>query len=98
MYPEIKSFAFIEDKKVYVEFEDGRKGLFDMAKYVVSEFFAALNSEAYFKRAFLQYGVVTWPEGQDISPETVAQELVPCERPEGVHLIGEDAEGLRRKV
>jgi hypothetical protein len=92
MYPEIKSFAFIEDKKVYVEFEDGRNGLFDISKYIVSDFFSALNNEDYFKRAFLQYGVLTWPQGQDVSPETIAEELVPFDAPEGIHLIGENAD------
>jgi hypothetical protein len=90
MYPEIKAFAFIEDKKLYVEFEDGKKGLFDMAKYVGSDFFSALDNDAYFKRAFLAYGVISWPQGQDISPETVALELVPFDVPEGVALIREN--------
>jgi hypothetical protein len=92
MYSEIKSFAFVEDKKIYVEFENGKKGLFDMEKYVVSDFFSALDSEAYFRRAFLEYGVITWPDGQDISPETVALELVPFDLPDGVQLIQENAE------
>jgi len=90
MYAEIKSFAFLGDKKMYVVFEDGKKGRFDMSKYVVSDYFSALQNETYFRRAFLEYGVITWPNGQDISPDTVAVELVPCDLPEGAQLIHEN--------
>ena len=92
MYSEITSFAFIEDKKMYVEFENGKKGIFDMSKYCVSDFFSALDNEVYFKRAHLEYGVITWPEGQDISPETVEMELIPFNLPEGTQLIRESTE------
>jgi hypothetical protein len=87
MYCEITAFAFIEGKKLYVEFENSQKGLFDMSKYIVSDFFSALDNDSYFKRAYLHYGVLTWPQGQDISPETVALELIPYELPHDIHLI-----------
>ena len=67
MHPETKSFAFIEDKKAYVDFEDGREGHFDMSRCVVSEFFAALIKEAYFfERAVVQHGCcyVPWWSGR----------------------------------
>ncbi|MGM0444291.1 MAG: DUF2442 domain-containing protein [Fibrobacterota bacterium] len=91
MYNEIKAFAFIQDKKMYVEFENGKTGLFDMAKFIVSDFFSDLKNEDYFKQAHLEFGVLTWPQGQDISPSTVEAELEPFELSSTIPLIRDDS-------
>lgn len=87
MYPEIQSFALLEKNKMYVEFASGETGLFDMSPYMKSPFFSALHHEAYFRRAHLEFGVITWSDGQDISPATIRLEMTPCERPVGIDLI-----------
>ena len=89
MYSEIIQFAIIEDKKIYVKFDNGKAGLFDMSDYIRFEFFKELEKETYFHQAFLEFGVITWPNGQDISPSTVELELVPFDLPQNVPLISE---------
>ncbi len=91
MYNEITAFAFIDAQKIYVEFENGKKGLFDMAKFIISDFFSALNNDVYFKQAHLEFGVLTWPQGQDISPTAIETELIPFEIPLDITLIRENS-------
>jgi Protein of unknown function (DUF2442) len=86
MYPEIRAFALLTDNKIYVEFVSGESGMFDMAPYMKSSFFSALHNEVYFHQAHLEFGVITWPNGQDISPATIRLEMVPCKLPSGVEL------------
>jgi hypothetical protein len=86
MYPEIRSFALLAANKIYVEFTSGESGTFDMSPYIKSSFFSVLSNEEYFRRAHLEFGVITWPNGQDISPATILLEIIPCERPKGIEL------------
>jgi Protein of unknown function (DUF2442) len=86
MYPEIQSFVFLANNFIYVEFSSGESGTFDMSPYMKSSFFSALHNEEYFLRAHLEFGVITWPNGQDISPATMRLEMVPCKRPKGIEL------------
>ena len=86
MYPEIRSFAIMADNNFYIEFSSGESGLFNMSPYMKSSFFSALHNEEYFRSAHLEFGVITWPNGQDISPATMHLEMVPCERPQGIEL------------
>jgi hypothetical protein len=87
MYPEIRSFATLSDNKIYVELVSGETGMFDMSPYMKSWFFSILQKKEYFHRAHLELGVITWPNGQDISPATIRLEMVSCERPKDVELI-----------
>ena len=58
-----------------VEFADGRRGYFDVKPYMASDFFAALQQEAYFRQVRLFFAGVGWPEGQDLGPDTIAAGL-----------------------
>jgi hypothetical protein len=58
-----------------VEFEDGRCGVFDLKTYLQMPGFKALRDPAYFSQVQVPCGAVTWPDGEDIAPETLAGEL-----------------------
>ena len=58
-----------------VVLEDGRRGEFDVKPYMISDFFAQLKNEDYFKKVGLFFAGVGWPEGQDLSPDTIAANL-----------------------
>ncbi|MEN9353284.1 MAG: hypothetical protein RL318_609 [Fibrobacterota bacterium] len=66
------------DHRLYVELADGTKGFFDMKPYLGYSAFQELRNDAYFQQAGIFYGVVTWPNEQDIAPETLQAELVPA--------------------
>jgi hypothetical protein len=84
MYLSVTAFAPLPTGILYVELENNDCGIFDMKPYMKSDFFSVLKNENYFNRASIEYGVITWPKGQDISPATIRLEMVKQPRPAGV--------------
>ncbi len=62
--------------KIYVEIKDGRKGVFDLTPYLDHGAFKELKNINYFNRVGISYGAVTWPNEQDIAPETLISEML----------------------
>ena len=75
MYWDIKIVKPKSDYKIYVETEDGRKGIFDMSPYLERGMFRELKDINYFNQVGVLLGAVTWPNEQDISPETLTEEM-----------------------
>lgn len=75
MYWDVKVVRPRPDYTLYVELENGQKGLFDMKPYLDHGIFRELRDTAYFDRVDILFGAVTWPNGQDIAPETLLAEL-----------------------
>ena len=65
----------LEDKKIHIVFSDGQSGVFDMTPYIRSDFFKRLENEEYFKKVRIFFSGIGWPEGQDIGPDTIAEDL-----------------------
>ena len=57
--------------KIYVELKNGRKGIFDMTPYLEHGVFKELKDINYFNQVGIVFGAVTWPNEQDIAPETL---------------------------
>lgn len=55
-----------------IELDDGRVGVFDVTPHLEHAGLAALRDPAYFGRVQVLYGAVTWPDGEDIAPDTLA--------------------------
>jgi hypothetical protein len=70
----------------YAEFEasigiaDGRKGIFDLKPYLDRGVFRELRNVHYFNQVSILFGAVTWPNEQDIAPETLLAEMLPLEQ------------------
>lgn len=77
MYWDVKVVKPLSDYRIYVEIEDGRKGIFDLKPYLDKGVYRELRSISYFNRVDILLGAVTWPNEQDIAPETLLAELVP---------------------
>ncbi|MBU0620542.1 MAG: DUF2442 domain-containing protein [Gammaproteobacteria bacterium] len=71
MYWDVKLVKPLPDHRIYVEVEDGRKGVFDLKPYLDFGVFRELKNEHYFNQVGIQFGAVTWPHEQDIAPETL---------------------------
>jgi hypothetical protein len=63
------------EHKIYVELEDGRKGIFDMRPYLEHGIFKELKNLNYFNQVGISFGAVIWPHEQDIAPETLISEM-----------------------
>ena len=61
-----------------ITFADGTTGTVDMANESFIGMFAPLQNPAYFALATLQNGVVTWPNGLDIAPDAMYEEVLAC--------------------
>ena len=81
----VVAFAPLYDGHLFVELDSGESGVFDMRPYMQSNFFSSLKKPEYFNRAFLEYGVISWPEGQDISPDTIRLEMTLQSCPDGIN-------------
>jgi len=65
--------------RIYVELEDGRKGIFDLKPYLGRGVLRELEDVHYFNQVGILFGAVTWPHEQDIAPETLLAEMLPVE-------------------
>ena len=63
--------------RLRVSFTDGTQGIHDFTALVSEpgEMLEPLRDEAYFSRAFLEFGAPTWPNGFDIAPEWLRREM-----------------------
>jgi hypothetical protein len=60
-----------KDYKLFLEFENGERRIFDMAPYLNRKPYLSLKGSPFFSLAYVDYGTVCWPGNIDISPETL---------------------------
>jgi hypothetical protein len=68
---DVVSVKATKDYKLYLEFENGEKRLFDMAPYMNRKPYVRLKGTPVFAVAYIDYGTVCWPGNIDIAPETL---------------------------
>jgi len=62
----------LDDMMMIVTFTSGEKRLYDATQLLIYPAFQRLKDEAIFKNPKVEYGVVTWDDGEiDIAPETM---------------------------
>lgn len=74
---DVVTVSALPEYRVYVETEAGQCGVFDLRPYLDHGVFRELRELAYFNRVGVVLGAVTWPNGQDIAPETLLAEMTP---------------------
>jgi hypothetical protein len=72
MHWDVKLVRPLPDYRIYVEVENGRKGIFDLKPYLDHGIFRELRD---FNQVGILFGAVTWPHEQDIAPETLLAEM-----------------------
>ena len=65
MYWDVKTVKPMPDYRIYVEVENGLKGIFDLKPYLDRGVFRELKDIHYFNRVGILFGAVTWPNEQD---------------------------------
>ena len=62
--------------RLSVEFEDGAKGEVDLSDRLFGPVFEPLKEPGFFARAAVdEFGAITWPNGADIAPDALHEEL-----------------------
>ncbi len=71
----------LTDYRLRVELASGQSGILDMEPYLDQGVFQELRNVQYFNQVGILFGAITWPNQQDIAPETLLAKM----QPEGVH-------------
>jgi hypothetical protein len=65
----------------HVVFDDGRRGDIDFSEYIGrGPVFEPLRDKTFFKKATVEGGTISWPNGADIAPERL-YEKISCQQP-----------------
>jgi hypothetical protein len=70
---------YLGDYKVWLEFNDGRKGIVDLVDELHGEELEPLRDRDRFSQFYLDYGLasIAWLDGQDFTPEFLYDKLTP---------------------
>jgi hypothetical protein len=68
---------YLGDYKVWLEFNDGRKGVVDLADELYGDEMSLLRNRDRFAEFYLDYGLasIAWLDGQDFAPEFLYDKL-----------------------
>jgi len=80
MYWDVKAVEPLPEYRILVEIADGRRGIFDLKPYLNHGIFRELKDMTYFNQVGILFGAVTWPNEQDIAPETLLAEMTPVDQ------------------
>jgi len=73
MFLHITNVRYLEDYKVEVSFNDGRKGVADLADALKGSMFEPLKNKSLFSRLVVdkELGTIVWSNGADLAPEYI---------------------------
>jgi hypothetical protein len=71
----VKKVNANDDFTLSVELSDGRSGIFDVRPYLDKGVFNQLKDKNCFKQVKPLFCGIAWPDGQDLSADTIAYEL-----------------------
>jgi hypothetical protein len=77
----LRALSVLPEWQLAVTFNDGLTGIVDVFALVHggdAGVFEALRDSAFFERAYLDCGAVTWPNGADLAPDTMHKEIRCC--------------------
>jgi hypothetical protein len=66
----------LKDSLLQVTMSDGREGIFNIIPYCASDYFKEILQDDYFRQVRLFFRGIGWPHGQDIGPDTIANDLL----------------------
>lgn len=98
MYWSIVRYKYLQDYKLHLTFKNGKSGVVDFRGYIRDRgLFRKFKEIDYFRRVTLneELGVLQWPGGLDIAPETLYYQATGEPLPEW--MVREGPGGRREK-
>lgn len=78
---DITKIEYKDGYTFWIQFDNGLSGNVDFKPYLRGEVFEPLKNFDYFKQAIIEGGTIAWPNGADVAPETLYEQLeVPISR------------------
>jgi len=77
MYSDVTEVRYLEGYKLEIVFENGKRGIVDFQGYIKKGgVFNRFSDMEYFKQVQInkELGVLCWPDGVDVAPETLYSE------------------------
>ena len=73
---DVTKIEYKHDFVFHVEFDNGVAGDVDFHEYLEKgPIFTPLNEIEFFKKAKIEGGTISWPNGADIAPETLYEKI-----------------------
>ena len=64
------------DHRLYLEFEDGARGVVDVSSRLFGPMFEPLKDPELFQQVRIdEFGAVSWPNGADLAPDALREAL-----------------------
>lgn len=83
MNPRVKAVQPLNNYHLSLLFTNGEEKVYDCSALLEFGVFTELKDEHYFQQAAVQYGTVTWPNEQDICPDTLYEDSIGAQTPAG---------------
>ncbi len=72
MYWDISNLEYLNGYRLHLTFENGKEGVVELSSYKErSGVFSKFSDIDYFRKVYVDHGVLTWPNNVDIAPETI---------------------------
>jgi hypothetical protein len=75
MHWDVRNCGILEHGRLNVVFEDGLKGEVELSPSKFRGVFEPLRDPAFFNQAYIDHGAVTWPNGADLAPDAMYEEI-----------------------
>jgi len=74
--PHVVDARYLGEYRIKVCFDDGKEGIVDLSKYPdKGGVFSPLSDPEYFKNFFIDLNTLCWPNGADIAPERLYEQI-----------------------
>ena len=72
---DVEEVQAIGNRRLAVKFGDGLTGTLQISPAFCTGVFAPLLDDRLLEQATIQYGVITWPNGLDLAPDTMVAQI-----------------------